>query len=121
MPRASKIFYMLSDLPTLPHPITHCPASIFSMRSPFPILKESLFPISQDKTAYNSCPFKFLRGEFIFFLRGEFINAWECERTPPQKRMTPFVFPTLKSDFSFLLPSHTHTKSGGTGGMGTGL
>lgn len=47
MPRASKILYTLSDLPTLPPPHTHYPASIFSVRSPFPILKESLFLLSQ--------------------------------------------------------------------------
>lgn len=115
MPRASNIFYMLSDLPTLPSaPYTHHPTSIFSL-SPFPILKESWLPISGENRL-QSLSLPTSKGE------GEITNGWEHRRTGGTRSGRHFTendnaFYFLNFEIWLPFPiTHIKKKGGGGGG-----
>lgn len=72
MPRTVKIFSSCLIYQPSPTPHTDYPASIFSVRSTFPILKESWLPIFQKSIIFVPSSSK---GE------GEIINGWEFKRT----------------------------------------
>lgn len=91
----------MSDLPTLPHPSTHHPASIFSLRSPFPNLKKSCILHLSRQNCLQSLSLPVLKGREKLVMGKEYMRT--TFRTPLHDRIImPFVFPTLKYGFSFL-------------------
>lgn len=82
------------------------------MRNPLPILKESWFPISKEKTACNPCPFELTEERLR---TGQSVKGHEdnVQATTSQKRIHALC-PTLKSDFPSLTLSHLKKREEGT-------